>query len=153
MVRFALLLPLALIAASPYKPIPCALPANLTAWNKPITANAGTLAKGKPVRVALAPTDGVTMLVKPGRAAPAGSHGAVIGIRVAKAGKLTIALSNKARVDLVKDGKSIGSAKHGRGPACSSLHKYVTFDVKAGAYLVQLSGSAESETRVLAVGG
>lgn len=145
---------LALAAAAP------ALPADLAAWTTPQPRIAAlgpdmrfVLKPGTAVRLKLAPLAQVRLAATPGRAAEPGSFAGLAALDIAKPGKLRVALSDRAYVDLVRDGRALVSTTHGHGPKGSTIRKIVTFDVERGRYIVQLTGASAAEVTILPVYG
>jgi hypothetical protein len=77
------------------------------------------------------------------RKATPGSFAGLAALDVARAGTLDVLLSARAYVDLIRDGRPLPSASHGR-LECGGIFKRVSFTVRPGRYAVQLT---ESEAR------
>lgn len=135
------------------------VPAALSAWGQgtPVSAaadaNAPTIAVGKPVEVALHPAAHLKLPAPPAKAAAADSHGGLVAFAMPRAGKVRVALSAGAWIELVSGGKAVASTEHGHGPRCSGMRKIVDFDLPAGHHLIQLSGSPEASVRLMVVPG
>lgn len=107
------------------------------AWGHPDGSALAIGGRGATLR--LSPATGVAYALAPARAPAAGSYGGAFPIAIAAAGTYRFALSDKAWIDLVRDGARIESGAHGHGVACSGIAKIVAFDLKPGTYIVQLS--------------
>jgi hypothetical protein len=156
-----LLLAALLQTAAPCPAVPVAPPAELAGWTRkaPITATPwgeravpvrgpakgkllpATLTVGEGASAALSPIAIVRFPVTPGKPAAAGSHGGVLRVVIPAAGRYRVAAGAAAWLDVVRDGAALTSVTHGHGPACTGIRKYVDFDLKPGAYLLQMSGS------------
>lgn len=66
---------------------------------------------------------------------------------VPKAGKLQVALGSRAYVDVVEDGRTLRSIATQRAN-CGGVFKAVTFDVKPGRHIVQITGSQANTIRL-----
>ncbi|MBB5698169.1 hypothetical protein [Sphingomonas yantingensis] len=135
------------------------VPAALSAWGQgaPVSAaadaNAPTIAIGTPVEVALHPAAHLKLPAPPQKAAAADSHGGLVAFDTARAGKVRVALSAPAWIELVSGGKAVASIGHGHGPRCSGMRKIVDFELPAGRHLIQLSGSPDASVRLMVVPG
>jgi hypothetical protein len=150
-------------APAPAAPATCAtmdaeLPAELTGWTTktPLAAAgvAADLAKaalvpGKAYQAALPSTPAVAYLLQPEKPGGSVSHGGLFELTVQSAGTYVIALGTAAWIDLLKDGAPLVSSSHGRGPACSTLRKMVTFDLQPGRYVVQISANGPAELPIM----
>lgn len=108
---------------------------------------------GKPVEVALHPAAHLKLPAPPARAAAADSHGGIVAIDVARAGRYRVVLSNASWIELVSNDRAVASTGHGHGPRCSGMRKIVDFDLPAGRHLIQLSGSGDATVRLMVVPG
>lgn len=133
-------------------------PAGFTGWTAPTPLVAGRDAASAPAlpvdtaaRVSLGDAGAVRYAAAPGHAPAAGSHGGILALTVASAGRYRIALGAGAWIDLVGGTTPLPSVAHGHGPACSTLRKTVDFDLQPGRYLLQLSGNAAPTLTVMAV--
>ncbi len=133
------------------------VPPALSAWGQgtPVSAaadaNAPTIVVGKPAEVALHPAAHLKLPAPPAKAAAADSHGGLIAFTMPRAGKVRVALSAPAWIELVSGGKPVASIGHGHGPRCLGLRKIVDFDLPAGRHLIQLSGSPDTSVRLMVV--
>jgi hypothetical protein len=96
----------------------------------------------------LHPEPGVAVPLKKERAKQPREFAGLAALEVLKAGKLEVALSGRAYVDLVRDGRALESTAHGH-KNCTGVAKTVAFDVKPGRYLVQI---ADAKLRTIKVG-
>jgi len=132
----------------------------LAAWNgqtdlqaqaDPAGLAAASIRVGQAVRLALLPTPQVRYPVQPEKPGGSVSHGGLVGVQVARAGKYRIALGSGAWIDLVGHGKPVLSIAHGHGPDCTGIRKMVDFDLKPGRYTLQISANADAQTSLLIV--
>lgn len=163
-----LLLSLALAAAAPAEAAataapacpatPAPLPATLAAWTaaEPLAAatsvaalEAATLPLGAAKDLALSRTPQVHYALRPERPGGSVSHGGMARFTVAQAGVYRVAMDSAAWIDVVADGKSLDSVKHGHGPDCSGIRKMVDFQLAPGAYVLQIAGNGTPKVRVL----
>jgi hypothetical protein len=124
-------------------------------WAKPARHVA---AKNPRMRFALEPNSSaqlelhvqrsVVLATKQGKPGWMNRFAGLAAIDVKKAGKLDVALSSKAYVDLVRDGRTLQSVDHRRAN-CNGVFKVVTFDVEPGRYIVQV---ADAQARNLRLG-
>lgn len=149
-----------LIAAMLFQAAPAAAPctesvappAGLEAWSKASEATIDTIAPGKAADLALRPASGINFALPPERAPATGTFGGVYRVTIATAGTYRIALSGGAWIDLVDHAaKTLKSAGHTEGAACSGIRKIVDFPLDPGTYTLQLSGANTAGMRVLIV--
>jgi hypothetical protein len=150
--------------APPAAPAPaCAamdkdIPAELAGWTDKTSLTAATsaaglakaaLVPGKAYAATLAPTPDVAYVTQPEKPGGTVSKGGLFSLTIDKPGAYVIALGSGAWIDLLKDGVGARSTAHGRGPACTTLRKMVTFDLTPGAYVVQISANAEATLPIM----
>lgn len=129
---------------------PAPLPASLTGFRDPIAVvTGGDVLVGKAARVTLGPPGQTRFAVAPGKAAGVNSYAGQLAFRVASAGTYRVALDSGLWVDVVANGKTVASATHGHGPACSGVRKMVDFVLTPGRYVIQLSGAAKPAAVVM----
>ncbi|GBQ24007.1 hypothetical protein ACLRDC_11050 [Gluconacetobacter sacchari] len=142
---------------APDKPI---LPDDLHGWASPThLAAADTvsaldhaiLLPGQAVLAALRPTPDVSYALRPDDRGGTVSSGGMMVFNAPRAGTYRIMLDARAWLDVVRDGASIGSTHHGRGPACSGIGKMVDFPLPAGRAIVQISGSPKPEIEIMVI--
>ncbi len=140
-----------LLGASPALAQPCAAPAG---WAKParhVAARTPNLRFGlKPngsAQLQLHAEPAVAVPIKKERAKQPREFAGLAALDVTKAGKLDVSLSDRAYVDLIRDGRALPSSRHGHGK-CPGVAKTVTFDVKPGRYLVQIADAQVRSVRV-----
>ena len=92
----------------------------------------------------------VQLATKEGKSGWMNRFAGLAAVDVTKAGKLDVLLSQRAYVDLVRDGRTMQSTEHRRAK-CSGIHKVVTFDVEPGRYVVQLTDSQARSIRLATV--
>ncbi|MEH0197007.1 homogentisate 1,2-dioxygenase [Caulobacter sp. CCNWLY153] len=134
------------------------LPPELAGWTakSPLTAATSVadlpkavLAPGLAYAAALSPTPEVAYAVQPEKPGGTVSKGGLFSLKVETAGSYVIALGTGAWIDVLKDGAAQRSIAHGRGPACSTVRKMVTFDLAPGDYLIQISANAQAELPIM----
>jgi hypothetical protein len=134
------------------------LPAELAAWPSKVALTAAkgvsdldkaVLKPGQAYLATLAATPDVTYVVQPEKPGGTVSQGGLFAIDVPTAGAYVIALGSGAWIDVLKGDGAQRSAGHGRGPACSTVRKMVTFDLQSGRYVVQISANAEPTLPIL----
>jgi hypothetical protein len=89
----------------------------------------------------------VTLAASKERGGQRAEFAGLAAIDVAKAGKLEVALSDRAYVDLVRDGRALDPTAHGRRQ-CGGVFKAVMFDVQPGRYLVQIADAKVRSIRM-----
>lgn len=134
------------------------LPPELAGWTAKAPLAAATVAADLP-KASLTPgnaflatlpsTPDVTYVVQPEKPGGSVSHGGLFDLTVKSAGTYVIALGTGAWIDVLKDGAPLMSGSHGRGPNCTTLRKMVTFDLKPGAYVVQISANGPAELPIM----
>ena len=108
-----------------------------------------SLTPGKAFLATLPSTPDVTYVVQPEKPGGSVSHGGLFDLTVSSAGTYVIALGTGAWIDVLKDGAPMTSGSHGRGPNCTTLRKMVTFDLKPGSYVVQISANGPAELPIM----
>jgi hypothetical protein len=160
---FALILPLLLLpavaAAQGTTPPPAtcstamntALPPLWQGWTATVPVTAATraadqpeVAIGKAYAATLQPNAQMSYAVPLGKPAKDGSFGGLFMLTIDKAGVYSIGLDQAAWIDVVKDEHSLTSVAHGHGPDCSTIHKYVDFQLMPGHYTIQISAADKS---------
>lgn len=81
--------------------------------------------------------------------------GATLYFTIAKAGHYRLAIDQKAWIDVRADGAAapLTSVGHGHGPECSTIAKYVTFDLMPGQYTLDLTGVMQDRVKVMLISG
>lgn len=137
-----------------------ALPAELAPWPTKAPLAAATsvaglpnaaLVPGQAYAATLSATPDVAYAVQPEKPGGTVSKGGLFSLKVEAAGSYVIALGSAAWIDVLKDGAAQRSTAHGRGPACSSVRKMVTFDLAPGDYVIQISANAQAELPIMVV--
>jgi hypothetical protein len=125
-----------------------ALPPLWQSWTTtvPVTAAAKAadqpeIAIGRAYAATLQPNAQVVYSVPLGKTPAEGSFGGLFMLTVDKAGVYSIGLDQGAWIDLVKDEHGLNSVAHGHGPDCSTIHKYVDFQLIPGHYTIQISAA------------
>ena len=160
------------VAAADKRPCPAqaaALPADLVGWSAPSVDRVMTKyypnshwLRGLNTRLGLYPVQDVAFVATPEKTPEAGTYGGMMAVRVHKAGRLRIALADRAWVDLVKGatretaktgkkGVLVPSAEHGHGPDCSGIAKIVDYDVEPGRYVIQIVNAPAAKIQAMAV--
>ncbi len=123
-------------------------------WDKParhVAARAPNLRFAlKPnssAQLQLHPEPAVVVPLKKDRARQPREYAGLAALDVAKAGKLEVTLSDRAYVDLIRDGRTLNSTAHGH-KGCGGMAKSVGFDVIPGRYLVQIVDSPARSVRI-----
>lgn len=106
-------------------------------------------AVAEPVRFVLHPDGEVAYLSLPRGEGDAASFGGLASFTVAHAGTYRVGLSEPVWVDVVDRGKPAESLRFGPGPECSGIRKAVSFALRPGAYVLEISGGAVAEVGVL----
>jgi hypothetical protein len=99
--------------------------------------------------VTLHPGNDVRFVIAPEKPGAAGSFGGMLAVDVREAGTYQVALSAGAWLDMVQDGAAVASTAHEHGAECSGLRKMVSFPLKPGRHVIQLSGNKEDTIRVV----
>lgn len=161
MKTLAIILPLALLpaaalaqdAAIPPPPtcstaMNAALPPLWQGWTTTVPVTAATkaaeqpeIAIGKAYAATLQPNAQMQYSVPLGKTPKEGSFGGLFMLTIDKAGVYSVALDQGAWIDLVKDEHSLTSVAHGHGPECSTIRKYVDFQLIPGHYTIQISAA------------
>lgn len=134
------------------------LPPSLSAWTKrsPLVAGAwvsdpdmGVAQIGRAFAVALQPNGEVRFPAAPSKPGAPDSHGGLLAFQVEEGGDYQVALGAGAWIDVVgPDGLALSSG-HAHGPACTTLRKSVTFPLKPGRYLLEITGNGETVLPVM----
>ncbi len=152
------LIPVAALAQmAPDAPPACAamdkaVPAPWTRWTTPeqlqggaTLGTAGKLVVGHTYSAALSASPVMSYVVPLPKPAAGSSFAGLFTLTIATAGTYSIALGNGAWIDVAPTaGAALTSVAHGRGPACTTIHKVVDFALQPGAYVVQVSGAQTS---------
>ncbi len=136
------------------------LPAPFRSWTSKTKVEAATNPSGldtpvatecKALDVALHPATAVTWVATPEKPPAASTFGGLLDLKPASAGTYVIAAGAGAGawLDVLQDGKPIASNAHGHGPACSTIHKRVEFQLTPGRYVLQISGAPDAHIGVL----
>lgn len=126
-------------------PVAGVMPRGLAGWRTIVPVVAGStpvpIRIGRGVRATLLPGAEVSYPVAPARPGAAGTSGGVFAFEVARGGRYRVALGAGAWIDVVQGGRTLASGAHDHGPECSPVKKMVDFDLAAGRYLLEVSGS------------
>lgn len=106
-------------------------------------------AVGEPVRLALHPDGEVAYVTLPQGEGEAASFGGMASFTVEQPGTYRVGLSEPVWVDVARDGKPAATVRFGPGPACSGIRKAVSFALRPGAHVLEISGSTIPEAGVL----
>jgi hypothetical protein len=145
-----------LTLATPVAAAPCTVPAG---WATATPYRAG---RSPALRFALAPGSisglrlfhaaMVTLAVPSAHRAKADRFAGIAAIEIRRAGTITVSLSAKAYIDLVRDGAIIASVAHD-GTGCGGVAKSVSFPVTPGRYLIQLTDAPTAVVRMAVTAG
>ncbi len=147
-----LFLPVSAIAA----PV-CDVP---TGWTKPVAHRAAAtpemrfaLKSSDVVDLTLLPSNKVKLAAVSARKPKAGARFAgLAAVDFKRAGTVTIILSDKAYVDLVRSGTALTSTAH-RDPGCGGVAKTVSFAVTPGRYILQFTDAPAAKLKMAIVSG
>lgn len=89
----------------------------------------------------------VNLATREGKKGWMNRYAGLAALDVPKAGKLQVAMSSRAYADLVENGRTLRSTAHGRAN-CGGVFKTVTFDVKPGRHVLQITDSQAGSIRV-----
>jgi len=132
---------------------PACPPASGAAELKAATASpeleSARLLLDKPAIVTLHPGNDVRFVVAPEKHGDASSYGGMVVVDVREAGSYQVALSAGAWLDMVQDGSAVTFARHEHGAECSGLRKMVSFPLKPGRHVIQLSGNKDDTIQVV----
>lgn len=106
-------------------------------------------AVGEAVRLTLHPDGEVAYLSLPKGEGEATSFGGMASFTVDQAGTYRVGLSEPVWVDVVEDGKPAETVRFGQGPACSGIRKAVSFALRPGPHVLEISGGTIAEAGVL----
>jgi len=161
--RMIVLAPIVLLAgcasaSAQEQPQPPACATVAEPWKAPRTItgarNAAEAARvpftvGEAVRLSLRPDGEVAYLTLPQGEGEAASFGGMASFTVEQAGTYRVGLSEPVWVDAVQDGKPAETVRFGPGPACSGIRKAVSFALRPGPHVLEISGGTLPEVGVL----
>lgn len=119
----------------------------LTAAADPAALTTAQLTLGAASHVTLHPAARITYTAAPERKPDPTLHGGMVAVTIPAAGNYRVGLSSGAWIDVLQDGTAVASAAHGHGEGC--VRKAVTFALKAGRIVIQLSGNREADVRMM----
>jgi hypothetical protein len=126
--------------------------AALTAATASAEYSTARLTPGQAAMVTLHPISEVRFAVPPGRRGDASGYGGMMEIEVREAGTYQVGLSAGAWIDMLMDGNAMTSTAHGHETGCADLRKMVSFSLKPGRHVIQLSGNKETTIKILVAG-
>jgi hypothetical protein len=139
----------------------CAAPsdANLSAawsaWTSPEAVQAATDAAKSPdvmpghaYALSLSPVTQVVYPVAADKPPMAGTFGGLLSLKITAAGTYSVALNDKAWIDIVKDGTFVRSVAHDHGPACTTVRKAVDFTLEPGLYAIQIASAPTADLKL-----
>jgi len=91
--------------------------------------------------VTLLQTPQVKYPLRPEKPGGSVSYGGLIGIAIEEAATYRVGLSSGAWIDVVRDGTTVTSVKHGHGPDCTGIRKMVDFPLEPGHYTLQIAAN------------
>jgi hypothetical protein len=112
-------------------------------------ARQASIATEKPIRLALHPDGEVAYLTLPQGEGEAGSFGGLASFTVEQAGTYRVGLNEPVWVDIASGGTPAEAVRFGPGPACSGIRKAVSFELRPGPHVLEISGGVVPETGVL----
>lgn len=131
----------------------CPAPGGAAAELKAATASPelepARLVLDKVTSVTLHPGNDVRFVIAPEKPGSAGSYGGMLALDVREAGTYQVGLSAGAWLDMVQDGAPVAAIGHQHGGDCSAMRKMVSFPLKAGRHVIQLSGNKEDTIQVV----
>jgi hypothetical protein len=123
--------------------------AALTAATASAEYSTARLTPGQAATVTLHPISEVRFAAPPGRRGDASGYGGMMEMEVREAGPYQVSLSAGAWIDVLMDGNAMTSTMHGHETGCADLRKMVSFSLKPGRHVIQLSGNKEATIKVL----
>lgn len=106
---------------------------------------------GEGVVATLLPMSAVTYAVPPEKPGNPASSGGVFAFTVSARGRYRVALGGGAWIDVLSGTTAAASVAHGHGPDCTGIRKTVDFDLAAGRYVLQVSGSGSAKLPIMVV--
>ncbi|HTU12649.1 MAG TPA: hypothetical protein VMG08_17300 [Allosphingosinicella sp.] len=88
--------------------------------------------------------------IRPGGAMTIGPS-TPLTLEVTQAGTYGVAVDQGAWIDVARGGDVLRSTAHGRGPACSTIRKIVSFALEPGRYAITFSRTQAPAIRVMVV--
>lgn len=137
---------------------PAPLTGELASWAAPSPIEAAGNAKGltaadlpmgQAADVKLLQTPDVQYPLPPEKPGGSVSYGGLVGVDIVDPGTYRVALGSGAWIDVVKDGKTVTSVKHGHGPACTGIRKMVDFPLQPGRYTLQVAANGTQRITML----
>jgi hypothetical protein len=124
----------------------------LNSTNLPVVSSGATVASDGPFMLVLEPTSSVHYLVAPERTPKtANTLGGVVTIRApTRPGMYQVTLGDEAWIDVVQNGRLVGSTAFTGKVGCKGVRKSVRFEISSGPVIIQISG-AVSERLAVAV--
>lgn len=134
------------------------VPPALSGWGTGATIAASSdprsapgLSPGATATLSLHPSDHVDLIAPPQRKSAGASNAGYAAVEITTPGTYRVALSDRAWIEVLKDGKAIRSTAHGHGPRCSGMRKIVDFELAKGRHLLQISGNPTATLHVMVV--
>ncbi|MCG4273194.1 hypothetical protein [Acetobacter senegalensis] len=134
------------------------VPPELSGWAHPVegkatgaqkTSSAFSLTLGQAAQVPLLPASERQFVLQSGALKHHFDFAGMVRFHISKKETYRVMLGGKAWIDVVSDGKSLDSVAHQHGPACSGIVKMVDFILEPGDYVLQLSGNAQQDVKVM----
>lgn len=119
----------------------------LTAATDPATLDKAQLTLAKASHVTLHAIPKVAFAAAPERKPDPSLHGGLVAVTIPAAGHYRVGLSSGAWIDVLQNDKPVTSTIHGHGEGC--VRKAVTFPLKVGTVVIQLSGNREADVRLM----
>lgn len=128
---------------------PWKAPRTIDSARNTTAASEAPFAIGEAVRLDLHPDGEVAYVTLPQGEGEASSFGGMASFSVEQAGTYRVGLSESVWVDVAQDGKPAETVSFGPGPACSGIRKAVSFDLRPGPHVLEISGGATAQTGVI----
>jgi hypothetical protein len=123
----------------------------------PHTVQGGTTADATPTvrtdqlyEVQLAPQPQVKFVTPPGKVMLTdGAYGGMVTFRVSRSGSYRVSLDSPFWIDVVAEGKQLGTQDFSGQRGCANPHKIVVFQMSAGQQLwLQISGARRAQAEI-----
>lgn len=76
-------------------------------------------------------------------------YGGAVGFRIERDGEYRIALAAPAMIDLLRDGELVPPGGRRSGPTCSAIRRILTYSLRRGDYVIQVSSDYDGLTLLL----
>jgi hypothetical protein len=122
----------------------------LNSTNLPVISSGATLASDGPFMLVLEPASSVHYLVAPERTPKTeNTFGGVVTIQApTRHGIYQITLGEEAWIDVVQNGRLVGSTAFTGKMGCKGVRKSVRFEISPGPVIIQISGAGSERLAV-----